>query len=332
MVDADIVVVGAGAAGLSLVHRLPAEAASVVLIGPSGGPLRAPDRTWCFWEAGSGRFDPAVTASWQWLRVRGRDGREVRRHIAPARYKMIRSADFEALVGHDLAGRPGVRRLEAAVDGVEALPDGTARVSAVDTGGGRLALRARWVFDSRPAAPPAARTRLLQHFRGWFVRTRRPVFDPAVVELMDFRTRQPERGLSFGYVLPTGRHTALVGVNGVGKSTLLRCIAGELRPSDGSVSTDGPVAWMPQPIGTASDAGTTVRQLLVRFSPPAVRSAAETLSAAWAPVTLPGVQVCATAAHMCTAPGRRGRPSCGSRTRRRPAGRRWSCRSTSRWW
>ncbi|GAA3399254.1 hypothetical protein GCM10017752_67190 [Streptomyces roseoviridis] len=38
----------------------------------------------------------------------------------------------------------------------------------------------------------------------------RPVFDPATVELMDFRTPQPAHGLSFGYVLPTGRHEALV--------------------------------------------------------------------------------------------------------------------------
>lgn len=50
----------------------------------------------------------------------------------------------------------------------------------------------------------------MQHFRGWFVRTRHPVFDPSVVELMDFRTPQPRRGLSFGYVLPTGPHEALV--------------------------------------------------------------------------------------------------------------------------
>jgi ATPase subunit of ABC transporter with duplicated ATPase domains len=72
----------------------------------------------------------------------------------------------------------------------------------------------------------------------------------------------------------SGRHAVLVGVNGVGKSTLLRCIAGELRPTDGSISTDGAVAWMPQAIGTDDDAGTTVRELLVRFSPPAVREAA----------------------------------------------------------
>ncbi|MFH9574576.1 lycopene cyclase family protein [Streptomyces sp. NPDC017230] len=216
MVDADIVVVGAGAAGLSLVHRLPvgtprAAAPSVVLVDPPPGPLRAPRRTWCFWESDPGRFDAATTASWEWLRVRGRDGAVVLRHIAPARYKMIRSDDFEALVDRDLKDRPGLRRLEATAGTVTTLPDGSACVPVTDASGAHLGLRARWVFDSRPPDRlPPARTRLLQHFRGWFVRTERPVFDPGVVDLMDFRTGQPARGLSFGYVLPTGRHTALV--------------------------------------------------------------------------------------------------------------------------
>ncbi|WP_282085848.1 lycopene cyclase family protein [Streptomyces tendae] len=216
MLDADIVIVGAGAAGFSLAHRLPARApsgavSSVVLVDPPPGPLRPPRRTWCFWETGPGRFDRAATASWEWLRVRGRDGRVVRRHLAPTRYKMIRSDDFEALVARDLKDRPGLRRVEATVGAVTALPDARVRVAATDAAGAALDLRARWVFDSRPPERlPAARTRLLQHFRGWFVRTERPVFDPEAVDLMDFRTVQPARGLSFGYVLPTGRHTALV--------------------------------------------------------------------------------------------------------------------------
>ncbi|CQR66045.1 lycopene cyclase family protein [Streptomyces leeuwenhoekii] len=217
VLQADIVIVGAGAAGLSLAHRLPTAAPghraapSVVLVEPPAGPLRAPRRTWCFWETGAGRFDPAVTASWEWLRVRDRHGAAVRRHIAPVRYKMIRSDDFEALVTGDLGKAPGVRRVEAAVDTVAVLPDGTAEVRGTDAAGVPVRLRGRWVFDSRPPPrPPAARTRLLQHFRGWFVRTSRPAFDPEVVDLMDFRTPQPARGLSFGYVLPTGRRTALV--------------------------------------------------------------------------------------------------------------------------
>ncbi|MFF6783411.1 lycopene cyclase family protein [Streptomyces sp. NPDC012510] len=216
MVESDIVIVGGGAAGLSLAHRLPGDtlrrrAVSVVLVDAPAGPLPTPPRTWCFWEAGPGRYDTAVTASWQWLRVHSRRGTAVRRSIAPLRYKMIRSHDFEALVKGDLAQRPWIRRVEGTVHEVAAPPGCPARVRATDAAGARIEVAARWVFDSRPPhRPPAARTHLLQHFRGWFVRTRRPVFDPDVADLMDFRTPQPAHGLSFGYVLPTSSHTALV--------------------------------------------------------------------------------------------------------------------------
>ncbi|MFI8193757.1 lycopene cyclase family protein [Streptomyces sp. NPDC085946] len=215
MFEAQVAVIGAGAAGLSLAHRLSTRSAgsrapSVVLVDPPPGPLRPPCRTWCYWEAGPGRYDAAVTASWRRLRVRPPAGAPVEDDIAPLRYKMIRSDDFEALVGRDLARCPGVRRLEATVETVEDVRDG-ARVLLRDADGRPGVLRARWVFDSRPLGSlPAARTTLLQHFHGWYVRTARPVFDPGTAELMDFRTPQPDRGLSFGYVLPTGRREALV--------------------------------------------------------------------------------------------------------------------------
>ncbi|MFF5784639.1 lycopene cyclase family protein [Streptomyces sp. NPDC012693] len=215
MLKADVVIVGAGAAGLSLAHRLNgrvpgARTPSVVLVDAPPGPLRPATRTWCFWEAGPGRFDAAVRAEWSHLRVRPPTGRAIEGDIAPLRYKMIRSDDFEALVAGDLEGSPNVRRVEATVDTVEEVPSG-ARVLTTRPDGRPDVLEARWVFDSRPLGSlPAARTTLLQHFHGWFVRTARPVFDPGTVELMDFRTPQPADGLSFGYVLPTGPREALV--------------------------------------------------------------------------------------------------------------------------
>lgn len=215
MLEADVAIVGAGAAGLSLAHRLAGGAPgprgpSVVLLDAPPGPLRPPRRTWCFWEPGRGRFDAAVTASWQHLRVRHPAGAAVDGDIAPLRYKMLRSDDFEHLVARDLTARRAVRRVEATVDTVEDVPGG-ALVRFRDGDGSPRTARARWVFDSRPPGSlPAARTTLLQHFHGWFVRTDRPAFDPGTAELMDFRTPQPGRGLSFGYVLPVGRHEALV--------------------------------------------------------------------------------------------------------------------------
>ncbi|MEU7563442.1 lycopene cyclase family protein [Streptomyces eurythermus] len=215
MPDTDVAVVGAGAAGLSLAHRLAGHVPglrtpSVVLVDAPPGPLRPPPRTWCYWAAGPGRFDAAVRAEWRRLRVRPRTGAPVEGDIDPLRYRMIRSDDFERLVSRDLARSPNVRRLEATVGTVEDVPGG-AHVHLRDTDGRTRVLSARWVFDSRPPGSlPAARTTLFQHFHGWFVRTARPVFDPSAVELMDFRTPQPAHGLSFGYVLPTGPYEALV--------------------------------------------------------------------------------------------------------------------------
>ena len=80
--------------------------------------------------------------------------------------------------------------------------------------------------------------------------------------------------------VPNGRHVALVGPNGVGKSTLLQVMTGELAPSEGSVRVDGSIRLMPQAIGVADDATTTVRELLARFASPAIAAAAARLAAA----------------------------------------------------
>jgi ATPase subunit of ABC transporter with duplicated ATPase domains len=66
-----------------------------------------------------------------------------------------------------------------------------------------------------------------------------------------------------------GRHAALVGVNGIGKSTLLRILAGEIEPLEGTVARGGRVAYMSQDAG--GDVG-TVRELLLAAAPSQLRA------------------------------------------------------------
>jgi ATPase subunit of ABC transporter with duplicated ATPase domains len=75
-----------------------------------------------------------------------------------------------------------------------------------------------------------------------------------------------------------GQHVGLVGRNGVGKSTLLRILAGVLAPDEGEFSIGGTVGYMPQDVGVGEDRR-SVRELLLSLAPRAVRQAGEDMLA-----------------------------------------------------
>ncbi|GAA1353190.1 ATP-binding cassette domain-containing protein [Catellatospora bangladeshensis] len=76
-----------------------------------------------------------------------------------------------------------------------------------------------------------------------------------------------------------GSVVALVGANGVGKTTLLRILSGELAPAAGGVRVQGGLGVMPQFVGSVRDSS-TVRDLLLAASPKPLRDAARELDAA----------------------------------------------------
>jgi ATPase subunit of ABC transporter with duplicated ATPase domains len=83
--------------------------------------------------------------------------------------------------------------------------------------------------------------------------------------------------VSFG-VAP-GEHAALVGANGVGKSTILRILAGEADADDGSFAIGGTWLRMTQDVGM-SRPDDTLREMLIEVAPPALRTAGRALVAA----------------------------------------------------
>jgi ATPase subunit of ABC transporter with duplicated ATPase domains len=75
-----------------------------------------------------------------------------------------------------------------------------------------------------------------------------------------------------------GSRTALVGANGVGKSTLVKLIAGDMADHEGTITVTGQLGVMPQLVGTLRQ--TTVQELFISLSPHLVRRAANHLDAA----------------------------------------------------
>jgi ATPase subunit of ABC transporter with duplicated ATPase domains len=66
-------------------------------------------------------------------------------------------------------------------------------------------------------------------------------------------------------------HVGLVGANGVGKTTLLKVLAGELTPGEGEATIGGLAAYMPQDVGVTDD-HQSVRELLLSLAPSSVRA------------------------------------------------------------
>ena len=75
-----------------------------------------------------------------------------------------------------------------------------------------------------------------------------------------------------------GSKTALLGANGAGKTTVLRMIAGDLKPQVGTISSAGGIGVMRQFMGSTADVR-TVRDLLISVSPASLRRAARALDA-----------------------------------------------------
>lgn len=210
--DADVLIVGAGCAGLSLAWQLVERGLAgrrMLLIDPRTEYGR--DRTWCFFDVVPHPFDAQISHRWSRWRVRSaRDVPWVERESPGLRYAHLPSDAFYARVLERLEEEPNVElRLGTSVD---AIADEGHHVE-VHCDDGEV-VRARLAFDSRPPrltalSEPGREVSLLQHFAGWEIEVPEDRFDPDLATLMDFGVPQVG-GVHFFYVLPLSPRRALV--------------------------------------------------------------------------------------------------------------------------
>ena len=82
-----------------------------------------------------------------------------------------------------------------------------------------------------------------------------------------------------GFGVAPGEVAALVGANGVGKSTILRILAGELEADEGEFALGGTLLRMTQDVGMSRPTD-TLRDMLIEVAPKALREAGRAMVAA----------------------------------------------------
>lgn len=204
----DYIIIGAGAAGLLLADGLAKDPffknRSILLLDRD--TKQKNDRTWCFWEAGEGDFDPILHKSWDHIYFADNTFSKTM-PIAPYSYKMLRAVDFYRYYKERIAKYPNITFLRATVNDME--DDGTVVQVKTETQifQGKKVFNS--IFDYAPLLIQKKFPVLQQHFLGWFVKTSKPVFDIGRANFMDFSV--PQRGNTrFMYVLPLSGTEALI--------------------------------------------------------------------------------------------------------------------------
>lgn len=204
----DIIIAGAGASGLSLIwfllHSEKFKDSQILLVDRTLQPVN--DKTWCFWDKSEMPFKDLIHHTWHSLEVSAHNNTYTEQ-LTQYKYHCMRSVDYASDMFRFLSSKSNVTLLEANIDDFQNQGENT----EISTSKGSF--RAPWIFQSALKPPGLSRSRmdvsLMQHFMGWEIVTKKPLFEPTKATLMDFDVPQ-QNGVTFLYVLPFSETVALI--------------------------------------------------------------------------------------------------------------------------
>lgn len=205
----DYIIIGAGCAGLSLLMRMLDDKSfsikKVLLIDRI--QKNSNDRTWCFWEKEKGYFEDIVCRKWDTLFFKDDEGAK-KLDMGAYQYKMIKGSDFYQYCFNRIRQYPNIDCLYENVIDISR----NDKTVIITTQKENIVVEAPLVFSSVFKKPVVNKNDhyLLQHFKGWLIKTTDNRFNVKEAVLMDFFIDQKKHPAAFMYMLPLAADKALI--------------------------------------------------------------------------------------------------------------------------
>ncbi|PSG88024.1 lycopene cyclase family protein [Aurantibacter aestuarii] len=202
----DYIIIGNGLAGLQLALAFAEDSffhdKKVALIDPDKKQVN--DKTWSFWEKTPTKFNHLVYKSWQKALFYGNQSKK-ELNLTPYTYKSIQSIDFYTHAFNVLKTKSNFQFILDEVISVDS------NIISVNTK--NETYTASHVFDSRIPDDffndNNKAISIVQHFKGWTIKTDEAIFNPEAITMMDFRLKDGNQ-TTFTYVLPFSETEALI--------------------------------------------------------------------------------------------------------------------------
>ncbi|MFT6841935.1 MAG: lycopene beta-cyclase [Psychroserpens sp.] len=203
----DFIIIGNGLAGLQLALKLSTEISfhekTIALIDPSKKTTN--DKTWSFWETEPSQWKALTHKTWSKASIIT-SNKEIHLNLDPYTYKTIRAIDFYTEAKAQLKQKDNIYFIEEHVTSVTENSQVTVKTST-------KTFTTTHAFDSRVPEEfiiePKNSISIIQHFKGWVIKTERDIFDENKVIMMDYRLKDGHQ-TTFTYVLPFSKTEALV--------------------------------------------------------------------------------------------------------------------------
>jgi len=206
----DYIICGGGASGLSLAFELSKDidfkTKKILIIDPEY-PKKNNDRTWCFWEDNDDKnWDDSIFHKWSnvWFKS---DSFEKNISLLPLSYKMLKSKQFYEHIYKTIDKNQNIDTLNEKV--IESRDfENYCEVKTESN-----VYKTKKVFNSilnwNSIYKKNKYPLLIQHFEGWFIKTKKDFFNPNEATFMDFTIEQNSK-TKFIYTLPFSKNEALI--------------------------------------------------------------------------------------------------------------------------